>query len=372
MAHGALVLGGPERASFLARALDDTQVNGVGVTERAVDVDPPRAACYGVVEFASCLDVVAGQNIVPDGLAALARADLGRGLADGAAFETGLLPQKGPQLPDLLADPDLSLGQVTDLGRITGPARHVRRVLARSSGVVGSEAIVIEAELAACHRPSQRLARCGSLCLGDTVDPADVDEGAHRLHATVKVAALGRGSAGPVRQVGVAGPIDIDLGPQGLAPALALHDQGLDLTVLDEGARGDSVQPELDTCLVDHLIGDTLECFGVKADAPFLACFLPGQGAVQGVHALGQLFEEALDDGGVCAGGGMAQDRCDQAGGGEAAQEAIALDEEHFGPMACGGDRGGEAARATTGDDHVDLGGDRELALGFNDHVGHG
>ena len=132
------------------------------------------------------------------------------------------------------------------------------------------------------------------------------------------------------------------------------------------------MQQQLDARLLAHLVQDDLEALGIEVDAPDLQRLLPPGRAVEGVHPLGDLAQDALDDGEVGGVRLVRQDRRDKPGGGQPAHEAVALDQDDFRAVARGCDGRRYAARPAAADDDVGLGDDRDFSRGFVDGFAHG
>ena len=134
--------------------------------------------------------------------------------------------------------------------------------------------------------------------------------------------------------------------------------------------------------LLHPLVGDELELLRVVGDgvANAVRCGAPDQpptpvaldqlcarvapvalrrveAAAAGLQPFDQLLAEPGDD---LASGAVVhrEQEDDQAAGGEAAQIAVAFDQDDVGALAAGGDGGGQAGRTATDDEHVAAGDD--------------
>ena len=164
--------------------------------------------------------------------------------------------------------------------------------------------------------------------------------------------------------ISVAGGVDHHPTEHCVTPGLRLDDHADDGVVLDDRGDNHGVEQRLDPRFGDHVVGDVLEPLGVERVAVALGF---GLGSAGRLRSLLELDADALGILGLFV--AIPGEALDPDLGDVAAEAAVAFEEKHRHPGACGTDRGGEATRS--GADHKDVGVCEHLqgAGGFGDHT---
>jgi len=165
--------------------------------------------------------------------------------------------------------------------------------------VVIQKGRVVKVKTAILHLVLDHLPQLFFTLFIERLKAGQVEEGPHGLASPIKGPAVRCRSARAMRHVRIAGGVDKDLARHGLPPRFALYDDGGDGLSLFDHARHQGVQHQLDAGLLAHLIDDQLERLGVETDPPLLQGFIPCRRTAQGVHALGDLAQNAFDDGSI-------------------------------------------------------------------------
>jgi hypothetical protein len=332
--------------------------DGDAVAVQELGEDPDR-----VLELRLVQDVVLGQVVVADDLARLATAD---GCADGpqpCLLEAGrVLLQRLHRPHHALASLDLASGQVPYIGGVD--PRHVDGVQVRNLAGVGEASPValhahVLGDLAGLLGLVEGLAQVGAelgrLLLAGFVAPVD----GHPLEGLLGVDAE-RG-AGPGCYVAVSGRVYDTLRQDRLASGLALGDDSLDGSVLQDDVHDLGVQERNDVRLLDHQVGDVLEDLGVQ--------YLVVVHLEAGVHVLGAPLELGPDAAGVhgLLGGPIPGDGAHHGLGDDTPEAAVALHQHDLGALARRPQRGSQAPGSSAYHQYVRLRQDGDRPRGLFD-----
>ena len=189
------------------------------------------------------------------------------------------------------------------------------------------------------------------------------------------VVALLERHARPVREVRIAGAIDERAAPDGTPPRLGLDEERIDLArFAPPRLHPQSMEQHLHAPRAQQRIGGALErrhVVGLRVDAPEDEVRL--REAVQRAHAMEQLVREAVHDLADLAMDVRVQpaEIGDARRGPHAAQEPVALDEDHARAVRGRRGRRGDARRPAAQHDDIPLRDDRDRARGL-DHARQG
>ncbi len=274
----------------IVRALLVAQVRRVlRAPERAVDVDPVRAARDSVVKAARIHDILSGDDAQAHHLPALAQTDMRRRLDQvGVLQPRNVRPPPVHELPGVAAKLDLTARKVLDITRVSGEAGGVGHVLARDlpgdhpapTRVVGVDLTGVHRLPRALHDLLAKLAGRESLLVHST----DAEHAAHRLHRAVELPPLRVARTREPDEVGVSRGVHEDLPGDRLAARLALQHERREHPVLDNGVHGPGVEAQVDAAAEHEGVGDELEGLRVKRDPAALDGFVVVGRAAERVH----------------------------------------------------------------------------------------
>ncbi len=202
------------------------------------------------------------------------------------------------------------------------------------------------------------------------VDAGDAEHQRRVQHLALVVALLPR-RAGPGQQVAVAGGVDKDLRADRTTARSRLDQQGIDLAAIahrhaDRECMEQQPHVTRQQQFVGRaLVGGAVVGLGQRAAEDRMRLVQPAQR----IDALEQFVGHAMHHAPHLAMhvGMQAAEVGDTSGRAHAAQEAVALDQQHIAPGGRCAGRGGNAGRAAAQDQHLGLGQQRRAARGFGD-----
>ncbi len=272
--------------------------------------------------------------------------------------------RRGPRLPSAL---DLRAAEGEHVGRVDAEAADVEpgvvriRIARRMQGRAGERAL-FEAALRECR---ELLAR--ERTEAREVDGAEAEHHRRGLQL-LAFAQVQEARAGTVERVDVTGRVDQNPRLHGHDAALGQQAHGRDALTAARHIQQVRMQQRLHARVAHHVVQHQLEHFGRVFDAVHAVArghreHLVLTGGAVAPQAIDHLGRHAGDD--PAARGRLpAVELRDGAAGGIAAQEAIALDQQHLRTLASCRDRGHGAGQSAAADEDVRLHGSACLVAG--------